>query len=119
MNVRRGGVEIVNQSDFRFSGNVPQEDRYELIVIGAGIAGMVAAVTAAGLGKRVAVIEKDKVGGNCTNLTCIPSKTLIHLSHLHWEMAHLERLGSLYGSRIRIRHQSHFAAHTLHSSGSL
>ncbi len=93
MNVRCGGVEIVNQSDFGFSGNTPQEDRYELIVIGAGIAGMVAAVTAAGLGKRVAVVEKDKVGGNCTNLTCIPSKTLIHLSHLHWEMAHPERLG--------------------------
>ncbi len=83
----------MNQSAFGFSGNTLRENRYELIVIGAGIAGMVAAVTAAGLGKRVAVVEKDKIGGNCTNLTCIPSKSLIHLSHLHWEMTHLEGLG--------------------------
>lgn len=54
---------------------------YDLIVIGAGIAGMVSAVTASGLGKRVAVIEKSKVGGNCTNTTCIPSKALISLGH--------------------------------------
>lgn len=66
---------------------------YDLIVIGAGIAGMVAAVTANGLGKRVAVIEKNRVGGNCTNATCIPSKTLIRLSHLNSGIAQLRRLG--------------------------
>ena len=68
---------------------------YDLIVIGAGIAGMVSAVTANGLGKRVAVIEKNKVGGNCTNTTCIPSKALIRLSHLRRDIAHLQRLGLL------------------------
>ncbi len=49
---------------------------YDVIVIGAGIAGMVSAVTAHGLGKRVAVVEKRKVGGNCTNFTCIPQQKL-------------------------------------------
>lgn len=66
---------------------------YDLIVIGAGIAGMVSAVTANGLGKRVAVIEKNRVGGNCTNSTCIPSKALIRLSHLYQDIAHLRHLG--------------------------
>ena len=66
---------------------------YDLIVIGAGIAGFVSAVTANGLGKRVAIIEKRKVGGNCTNFTCIPSKALIRLSHLSRELVHLNHLG--------------------------
>jgi len=66
---------------------------YDLIVIGSGIAGMVSAMTAHGLGKHVAVVEKLKVGGNCTNSTCIPSKALIRLSHLSRDMARLDRLG--------------------------
>jgi pyruvate/2-oxoglutarate dehydrogenase complex dihydrolipoamide dehydrogenase (E3) component/anti-anti-sigma regulatory factor len=70
---------------------------HDLIVIGAGIAGMVSAVTANGLGKRVAVVEKRKVGGNCTNFTCIPSKTLIRLSHTNREIARLASLGMLAG----------------------
>ena len=66
---------------------------YDVIVIGAGIAGMVSAVTASALGKRVAVVEKSKVGGNCTNSTCIPSKALIRLSHLSRDMTRLNRWG--------------------------
>ena len=66
---------------------------YDLIVIGAGIAGMVSAVTACGLGKRVAVVEKNKLGGNCTNTTCIPSKALIRLGHAGNELSRLSRLG--------------------------
>lgn len=71
---------------------------YDLIVIGAGIAGFVSAVTAHGIGKRVAVVEKRKVGGNCTNFTCIPSKTLIRLSHLNRDMEHFGKLGLWSGS---------------------
>lgn len=68
---------------------------YDVIVIGAGIAGMVSAVTANALGKRVAVIEKATVGGNCTNTTCIPSKALISLAHISRDMRHLEQCGLL------------------------
>ena len=68
---------------------------YDLIVIGAGIGGMVCAVTANGLGKRVAVVEKNRVGGNCTNTTCVPSKALIRLGHLNHGLTHLSRLGLL------------------------
>jgi pyruvate/2-oxoglutarate dehydrogenase complex dihydrolipoamide dehydrogenase (E3) component/anti-anti-sigma regulatory factor len=66
---------------------------FDLIVIGGGIAGFVSAVTANGLGKRVAIVEKRKVGGNCTNFTCIPSKALIRVSHVARELAHLDHLG--------------------------
>ncbi len=76
---------------------------YDLIVIGAGIAGMVSAVTVSGLGRRVAVVEKNRVGGNCTNTTCIPSKTLIRLSHIRHDMSHLERLGLLSDSAGKIQ----------------
>ena len=68
---------------------------YDVVVIGAGIAGMVSAVTANGLGKRVAVVEKRKVGGNCTNFTCISSKTLIRLSHTNREISRLVSIGLL------------------------
>jgi pyruvate/2-oxoglutarate dehydrogenase complex dihydrolipoamide dehydrogenase (E3) component/anti-anti-sigma regulatory factor len=66
---------------------------YDVVVIGAGIGGFVSAVTANSLGKRVAIVEKRKVGGNCTNFTCIPSKALIRASHLRRDATHLERMG--------------------------
>jgi anti-anti-sigma factor len=75
---------------------------YDVIVIGAGIAGMVSAVTANGLGKSVAVVEKGKVGGNCTNFTCIPSKTLIRLSHTNREISRLASLGLLAGDTTTV-----------------
>ena len=74
-----------------------QAHDFDVVVIGAGIAGMVSAVTANGLGKRVAVVEERRVGGNCTNFTCIPSKTLIRLSHANREMARLSSLGLIRG----------------------
>jgi pyruvate/2-oxoglutarate dehydrogenase complex dihydrolipoamide dehydrogenase (E3) component len=50
---------------------------YGLIVIGGGPAGIVAAKTARGMGKKVALVEKHKIGGDCTWYGCVPSKTLI------------------------------------------
>jgi pyruvate/2-oxoglutarate dehydrogenase complex dihydrolipoamide dehydrogenase (E3) component/anti-anti-sigma regulatory factor len=66
---------------------------FDVVVIGAGIGGFVSAVTANSLGKKVAIVEKRKVGGNCTNFTCIPSKALIRASHARKDAAHLERMG--------------------------
>ena len=51
--------------------------RYNLLVIGGGSAGLVAAVGAAGLGAKVALVEKYLLGGDCLNVGCVPSKTLI------------------------------------------
>lgn len=51
--------------------------RYNLVMIGAGTAGLVTAVGAAGLGAKVALIEHDLMGGDCLNVGCVPSKGVI------------------------------------------
>lgn len=51
--------------------------RYNLIVVGAGTAGLVAAAGAAGLGAKVALIERELMGGDCLNVGCVPSKGVI------------------------------------------
>ena len=51
--------------------------RYHLVVIGAGTAGLVTAIVAAGLGARVALIERRLMGGDCLNFGCVPSKAMI------------------------------------------
>jgi dihydrolipoamide dehydrogenase len=62
---------------------------YDLVVIGSGPAGYVCAIRGAQLGLKTAVIEKDKTfGGTCLNVGCIPSKALLHASHLFEEAAH-------------------------------
>jgi dihydrolipoamide dehydrogenase len=62
-------------------------DAYDLIIIGGGPGGYVAAIRAAQLGMRVAVVEKRKtLGGTCLNVGCIPSKALLQSSH-HFEQA--------------------------------
>ncbi|WP_224241786.1 mercuric reductase [Hyalangium gracile] len=57
--------------------NPTPEGRYNLVVLGAGTAGLVAAAGAAGLGARVAIIERRLMGGDCLNYGCVPSKALI------------------------------------------
>lgn len=54
--------------------------RYHLVVIGAGPAGLVTAIAGAGLGARVALIEKQAMGGDCLNVGCVPSKSLLEFS---------------------------------------
>lgn len=54
---------------------------YHTAIIGAGSGGITAAVGLAGLGKQVVLIEKLHVGGDCTNVGCVPSKLLIHLAN--------------------------------------
>jgi dihydrolipoamide dehydrogenase len=57
-------------------------DSYDLIVIGGGPGGYVAAIRAAQLGKKTAVVEKDKPGGRCLNYACIPAKTMLHTAEV-------------------------------------
>jgi pyruvate/2-oxoglutarate dehydrogenase complex dihydrolipoamide dehydrogenase (E3) component len=57
--------------------NPTPSGRYNLVVIGAGTAGLVSAAGAAGLGARVALVERHLLGGDCLNVGCVPSKTLI------------------------------------------
>jgi len=67
-------VANVHPGDWKNPAPAP---RYNLVVIGAGTAGLVTAVGAAGLGAKVALIEKHFMGGDCLNVGCVPSKAII------------------------------------------
>jgi pyruvate/2-oxoglutarate dehydrogenase complex dihydrolipoamide dehydrogenase (E3) component len=66
---------------------------YNVIVIGAGTAGLVTAAGTAGLGGRVALIERNKMGGDCLNFGCVPSKALISSARLVQQIRESERWG--------------------------
>jgi pyruvate/2-oxoglutarate dehydrogenase complex dihydrolipoamide dehydrogenase (E3) component len=69
------------------------KDHYDLVVIGAGSGGLVAARFAAQLGATVALVEKNRIGGDCTWTGCVPSKALLKAA----KVAHEVRTASLYG----------------------
>src|SRR3990172_7129315 len=60
--------------------------KFDLVVIGAGPGGYVAAIRAAQLGLRVTVVERDKPGGVCVNWGCIPSKAILKSADLYQQM---------------------------------
>src|SRR5947209_629129 len=72
------------------------ESSYEVIVIGSGPGGYVAAIRAAQLGKKTAVVERDKVGGRCLNYACIPAKSVLRSADLPTEV----REGGEYGGQV-------------------
>ena len=61
-------------------------EKFDVVVIGAGPGGYVAAIKSAKLGMKTAVIEEREVGGTCLNRGCIPAKAMIHASTLYREM---------------------------------
>lgn len=67
-------ASLVAGKDWR---NPAPQPRYDLVVIGGGPAGLVCAAGAAGLGARVALVEKRLLGGDCLNVGCVPSKALL------------------------------------------
>ena len=68
-------------------------NEYDLVVIGAGSAGVWAAPFAARLGARVALVEKDRIGGDCTNYACVPSKALLKAASVAWHLRTADRFG--------------------------
>lgn len=66
---------------------------YDVTVIGAGPGGYVAAIRAAQRGARVALIEKEYLGGTCLNWGCIPTKSLIHAAEMIHDIRHSSRFG--------------------------
>jgi dihydrolipoamide dehydrogenase len=69
------------------------ESSYDCIVIGSGPGGYVAAIRAAQLGKKTAVVERDKIGGRCLNYACIPAKAVLRSADLLSEIRDAEEFG--------------------------
>src|ERR687898_628168 len=72
--------------------------RYDLVVLGGGTAGLVSAMGAAGLGARVALVERHLLGGDCLNTGCVPSKAVIRSARLVGEVKRAAALGVTIGS---------------------
>lgn len=89
MNQESGPLEPRTEHNLKLEANVHPQDwenptpsgKYNLVVIGAGTAGLVSAAGAAGLGAKVALIERDLLGGDCLNVGCVPSKAIIASAH--------------------------------------
>ncbi|HXN72520.1 MAG TPA: mercuric reductase [Candidatus Acidoferrales bacterium] len=106
-------------------------ERYNLVVIGAGPAGLLAALNAAKVGAKVAIIERDLFGGACFNVGCIPSKAIIRTSRAYAEMRDAETFGAQVPTgisvdfraamermrRVRARTSRRVSAHRLSSAG--
>ncbi|HIJ96872.1 MAG TPA: mercuric reductase [Desulfuromonadales bacterium] len=67
--------------------------RYNLVVIGGGTAGLISAAGAAGLGAKVALIERHLLGGDCLNVGCVPSKALIRASRALYDVRNSSEFG--------------------------
>lgn len=76
--------------------------RYNLVVIGAGTAGLVTAAGAAGLGAKVALIERHLLGGDCLNVGCVPSKSLIRSSRAAFDARDAEQFGVSVPKEIEV-----------------
>ena len=85
------------------------ESKYDCIVIGSGPGGYVAAIRAAQLGLKTAVVEKGNVGGRCLNEACIPAKAILRVAEVFKEAQHAGSFGiKVEGSSRRLprRHQA-------------
>src|SRR5579883_2007723 len=82
--------------------NPDPADMYNLVIIGAGPAGLVAARSAAALGAKVALIERGLIGGDCLNSGCVPSKAIIRTSRLYAEMRTADDFGAQTPEGIRV-----------------
>src|SRR3954447_19221929 len=69
------------------------ESSYDCVVIGSGPGGYVAAIRAAQLGMKTAVIEKDAVGGRCLNVACIPAKAVLRVADVLTEIEEADDFG--------------------------
>ena len=87
------------------------ESAYDCIVIGSGPGGYVAAIRAAQLGMKTAVVEKDKVGGRCLNYACIPAKAVLRVADMLSEIDEAAEFGiNVAGPHRRLRARSTSAA---------
>ena len=77
-------------------------DRYQLVIVGAGSAGVAAAELAIAMGLKVAMIERHLIGGTCLNTGCVPSKALIRTARLYADMRNAGRYGGKVPDHIEV-----------------
>ncbi len=82
--------------------NPTPADRYHLVVLGAGTAGLVTAAGAAGLGARVALVESKLMGGDCLNVGCVPSKALLRAARAAAAVRHAGAFGVRVPDGVRV-----------------
>src|SRR5262249_54049167 len=75
--------------------NPTPSGRYNLVVVGAGTAGLVSAAGAAGLGGKVALVERHLMGGDCLNVGCVPSKALLRAARAAAQGRDARRFGGI------------------------
>ncbi|GAB4264178.1 MAG: mercuric reductase [Candidatus Promineifilaceae bacterium] len=85
--------ELVSQAHPPTWENPTANGRYNLLVIGGGSAGLVSAAGAAGVGAKVALVEKHLLGGDCLNTGCVPSKTVLASAKMLGEIGRAHRFG--------------------------
>src|SRR5690606_16773399 len=68
-------------------------DQYDLLVIGAGPGGYIAAIRGAQLGMKVAIVEREHMAGICSNWGCIPTKALLRSAEIYGHMGHAKDYG--------------------------
>jgi dihydrolipoamide dehydrogenase len=73
-----------------------ESKKYDLVIVGGGPGGYVAAIRAAQLGMKVGCVERDKLGGICLNWGCIPSKALLKSAEIMWEFKNSKEYGISY-----------------------
>lgn len=82
--------------------NPKADGQYNLVVIGAGTAGLVTAAGAAGLGAKVALIEKNLMGGDCLNVGCVPSKALISAARVARNASRASGFGINFPGEVQV-----------------
>jgi pyruvate/2-oxoglutarate dehydrogenase complex dihydrolipoamide dehydrogenase (E3) component len=97
-------IDNVRPPDWK---NPEPAGRYNLVVIGAGSAGLIASAVAAGLGARVALVERHRMGGDCLNTGCVPSKSLIRASRM---VAEARRASAELGLELAVGAEIDFGA---------
>jgi len=99
-----------DEHDERLVANVHPPDwvnpepapRYNLVVVGAGTAGLVTAAGAAGLGAKVALVERHLLGGDCLNVGCVPSKALLRSAKAAAQVRDAGRYGVVVPGGVRV-----------------
>ncbi|MCK6553616.1 mercuric reductase [Candidatus Binatia bacterium] len=100
----------LDEHNARLAANVRPDDwvnptprgRYNLVVVGAGAAGLVSAAGAAGLGARVAIVERELMGGDCLNVGCVPSKGIVSAARVAATARHGSDFGIAGNERVTV-----------------